>query len=268
LLANNPFLAKYEKKNAVNGKNNNRMLRRKTISNPYEHIQKHQYAGPSDNCAPSRENQGFHSDANQIHNSGPKFESGDSQTASPEQMKIISHAAQTTSRKIGNRADRQVLIVPEISSNVIIGSSDDGEYDCLVARRPIRLPLRKHHTFHFQNTQTANGKLCELRELLQLQMQERAKFEQEEVPLVIGPVELSEQHAFKPISPTPTLTASAEQKTRYQNQNDFPFSQNEDDEDLGYSFCEEECMVDSDNYPTSDNRSTAPASNSITSKAI
>jgi len=161
-----------------------------------------------------------------------------------------------------------VLIVPEISSNVIIGSSDDGEYDCLVARRPIRLPLRKHHTFHFQNTQTANGKLCELRELLQLQMQERAKFEQEEVPLVIGPVELSEQHAFKPISPTPTLTASAEQKTRYQNQNDFPFSQNEDDEDLGYSFCEEECMVDSDNYPTSDNRSTAPASNSITSKAI
>ncbi|XP_037718882.1 uncharacterized protein LOC119552963 isoform X5 [Drosophila subpulchrella] len=268
LLANNPFLAKYEKKNAVNGKSNNRMLRRKTISNPYEHIQKHQYAGPSDNCARSRENQGFHSNANQIHSSGPKFESGDSQTALPEQMKIISRAAETTSRKIGNRANRQVLIVPEISLNAIIGSSDDGEYDCLVARRPIRLPLRKHHTFHFHNTQTANGKLYELRELLQLQMQERAKFEQEGVPLVIGPVELSEQHAFKPISPTPTLTASAEQKSRYQNQNDCPFSQKEDDEDLGYSFCEEECMVDSDNYPTSDNRSTAPASNSITSKAI
>ncbi|KAH8351258.1 hypothetical protein KR084_001851 [Drosophila pseudotakahashii] len=288
LLAINPFLAKYQNNNTYTGDKSNRKLRRQTISNPYEHIQRHQ----SD---VSREIQGYRSDAFKAHSFGPKCDSGDSQTTSTEQMEIINNAAETTHNRANRKHSEGVLVSkklmiqtsrlgpvagidfypPEIPSN-FTNSPADEEYDCVVVRRPIRLPLRKHHTFHFHRTQTANSMLHELRERLQLQLQER-ELEKQNVPLVFSPLELSEQHAFKPISPTPTMTALAEQKTRYQNQNDFLLSQNdcehhlkgtEDDEDLGYSFCEEECMVDNDNYPTSDNLSTAPANSSITSKAI
>lgn len=185
-----------------------------------------------------------------------------------------------------------------------------GAYDCLVVRRPMRLPLRKHHTFHFQTTQTANGKLQQLRRQLQQQQQEREQQQQqwqhqELGPLIYRPLALSERHAFKPISPTPATTTTTlpdyekrkENETQQQQLNqeqqqkpmmvqlnpaaslealevltkthpDFMFTrpkkeqseQNvgaavaatvaneaEEEEDLGYSFCEEEYMVDDDN---------------------
>ncbi|XP_070071316.1 uncharacterized protein nrm isoform X6 [Drosophila takahashii] len=280
LLAINPFLVKYKNDNTYTGDKNNRKQRRQTISNPYEHIQRRQ-------GDVSRKTQGYRSDAFKAFSYGHKCDSGDSQTTSTEKMEIINNAAKTTYRKFGNDANRTIsegvlvskkLMIqtsrlgsvagidnypPEISSNLTSSPADE-EYDCLVVRRPIRLPLRKHHTFHFHSTQTANSMLHELRERHQLQLQER-EFEKQNVPLVFSPLELSEQHAFKPISPTPTMTALAEQGTSYQNHH---LNGTEDDEDLGYSFCEEECMVDNDNYPTSDNLSTAPANSTITSKAI
>ncbi|XP_041674203.1 uncharacterized protein LOC108118341 isoform X22 [Drosophila eugracilis] len=139
--------------------------------------------------------------------------------------------------------------------------------------RPIRLPLRKHHSFNYQSTQTANGKLQQLRMQLHLQLQERKEFKEEGTPLVL---QLSERHAFKPISPTPIMTKSEEQQTRDHSQTGL-FSQYscrhnlkaaEDDEDPGYSFFEEDNIVDNGNYPTSDNLHTAPANSSSTWNAI
>ncbi|XP_017137476.1 uncharacterized protein LOC108152559 isoform X4 [Drosophila miranda] len=86
--------------------------------------------------------------------------------------------------------------------------ADGGAYDCLVVRRPIRLPLRKHHTFHFQSNQTANGRLQQLRQQLQHQQREREHLEQDVGSLVYRPLALNERHAFKPISPTPAMAAA------------------------------------------------------------
>lgn len=55
--------------------------------------------------------------------------------------------------------------------------------------RPMRLPLRKHHSFHFQSSQTVAGQ----------------KIEKKMKPKVVGPLiykpYLNEKSAFKPISP-------------------------------------------------------------------
>nr|XP_043070041.1 uncharacterized protein LOC108122918 isoform X12 [Drosophila bipectinata] len=79
----------------------------------------------------------------------------------------------------------------------------DGAYDCMVVRRPIRLPLRKHHTFHFQNVQTANGKLQELRKKL-YQNRQKMIVERRDDPLTNRSMNLNENNGFMPISPTPT----------------------------------------------------------------
>ncbi|XP_051861515.1 uncharacterized protein LOC117569553 isoform X6 [Drosophila albomicans] len=205
----------------------------------------------------------------------------------------------------GNQNLRYVPPMPSATQPVA-----GGAYDCLVVRRPMRLPLRKHHTFHFQTTQTANGKLQQLRRQLQQQQLEREQQQLELGPLIYRPLALSERHAFKPISPTPatpgTTAAAAtnalpdyekrkENATQQQQQQlqpmalqlnpaaslealevltkthpDFMFTrpkkeQNtattaatvageaEEEEDLGYSFCEEEYMVDDDNGNSNDN---------------
>ncbi|KAH8334990.1 hypothetical protein KR067_000321, partial [Drosophila pandora] len=92
--------------------------------------------------------------------------------------------------------------IPTISiTNDIEDQNRDGTYDCMVVRRPIRLPLRKHHTFHFQNVETANGKLQELRKKL---YHNRQKMIEERVhgPLINLPMTLNESNGFMPISPT------------------------------------------------------------------
>lgn len=92
--------------------------------------------------------------------------------------------------------------IPTISiTNDIEDQNRDGTYDCMVVRRPIRLPLRKHHTFHFQNVETANGKLQELRKKL---YHNRQKMIEEHVhgPLINLPMTLNESNGFMPISPT------------------------------------------------------------------
>ncbi|KPU79112.1 uncharacterized protein Dana_GF11010, isoform T [Drosophila ananassae] len=92
--------------------------------------------------------------------------------------------------------------IPTISiTNDIEDQNRDGTYDCMVVRRPIRLPLRKHHTFHFQNVETANGKLQELRKKL---YHNRQKMIEKHVhgPLINLPMTLNESNGFMPISPT------------------------------------------------------------------
>ncbi|XP_041448121.1 uncharacterized protein LOC111077461 isoform X3 [Drosophila obscura] len=188
---------------------------------------------------------------------------------------------------------------------VIRPLADGGAYDCLVVRRPIRLPLRKHHTFHFQSNQTANGSLQQLRQQLQHQQREREQMEQDVGSLMYRPLALNERHAFKPISPTLAMAAAEAEHTEESKASplvqpqqpsgatgqlnpaaslealelltkthpDFMFPRSsypqnepttqeaielsaqpssapemvEEDEDLGYSFCEEEYMVDNDN---------------------
>uniref|UniRef100_A0A6P4E4D2 Uncharacterized protein LOC108040062 isoform X8 n=1 Tax=Drosophila rhopaloa TaxID=1041015 RepID=A0A6P4E4D2_DRORH len=280
-LAINPFLANNGDKNIIHNKKRPRL---QTISDSYEHFQRQ----PS-------EIQAYRSERINVNRAGSVFDSSNSQTTSAEQMQIFNNAAKTSSTKtkyyervlISNELRHQMSrlgsltaidnLPSVISSNVLIGSPSDEAYDCLVVRHPIRLPLRKHHTFHFQSSQTANGKLQQLREQMQLQLRGSQKFDQDEIPSVLSPLELNEQHAFKPISPTPTMITPVDQKPRDESQIDLLVLQPEcghhvkgadDDEDLGYSFCEEESMVDDDNYPTSDNLNTAPTNSSSTSKAI
>ncbi|XP_039230059.1 uncharacterized protein LOC6540104 isoform X14 [Drosophila yakuba] len=295
-LAINPFIVENGNNEVYTGNKNNQKHRRQTISNPYEHIQSHPYARPGNLCDVSRKFQSNSSETLKIFNSGSKSNTSAPQTAAPEHSKV-KNAAKISSKKNGTGANREHYDgVPalnnlhasrlgsladiddfpsEVSSSALVGNPADVQYDCLVARRPMRMPLRKHHTFHFQSTQTANGKLQQLRERLQLQLHESRKVAQEEFSPAFDALELNEKHAFKPISPIPTISNSAVQSTREQKQDDSPQHDSarylkgaEDDEDLGYSFCEEECIVEIDINPTSDNLITAPDNSSCTSKAV
>lgn len=57
------------------------------------------------------------------------------------------------------------------------------------SRRPVKLPLRKHHSFHFQSSQTAAGAV------------KNKKSYKNNGPLVFKP--FNETNAFKPITPVP-----------------------------------------------------------------
>ncbi|KMZ01274.1 uncharacterized protein LOC6739169 isoform X8 [Drosophila simulans] len=292
LLAINPLLVKNWNCESYTGNKINKKQRRQTINNPYEHIQSHPYARPGDVCEVSRKAQSHSSETFKAYNSGSKSDTSAPQTAAPEHSKV-KNATEISSKKngIGANGERYegMLASKHIQGSRLGSLADIDDFpsqgplnalvgnpaDCLVARRPIRLPLRKHHTFHFQSTQTANGKLQQLRERLQLQLHESRKVDQDKFPLVFDALELSEKHAFKPISPIPPLNNSAVQSTGDQNQVDFPTHGSvrqlkgaEDDEDLGYSFCEEECVVENDINPTSDNLITAPTNSSCSSTAV
>ncbi|XP_041564220.1 uncharacterized protein LOC108136874 isoform X3 [Drosophila elegans] len=288
-LVINPFLASNGNNNTFIGNNYKKKLRRQTISDPYGHIQWQPYVYSADNCDVSKKSEDYRSEGVRVNRDSSKF-----QATSAEHMQI-NNTAKTSCTKAKHY---KRLLIPndiqlqksqlgsltaidnlpsEIASILPIGSSSNGTLDCLAVRRPIRLPLRKHHTFHFQSTQTVKGKLQQWREQTQIQLRERKKFEQETRASVLRPLDLIEQHAFKPISLTPTIADSEEQKPRNESQIDHLELQPEcghnvteadDDEDLGYSFCEEESMVDIDNYPTTDNLNTAPTNGSSTSKAI
>ncbi|XP_043650485.1 uncharacterized protein LOC122618254 isoform X1 [Drosophila teissieri] len=295
-LAINPFLVKNGNNEVYTGNKTNKKHRRQTISNLYEHIQSHPYARPGNLGDVSRKFQSTSSETLKIYNSGSKSNTSAPQTAAPEHSKV-KNAAKNSSKKNGTGANREHYDgVPalnklhasrlgsladfndfpsEVYSSALVGNPADVQYDCLVVQRPMRMPLRKHHTFHFQSTQTANGKLQQLRERLQLQLHESRKLAQNEFPPALDALELNEKHAFKPISPIPTISNLAVPSTREKNQDDSSQLDSasylkgaEDDEDLGYSFCEEECIVENDINPTSDNLITAPDNSSCTSKAV
>lgn len=70
-------------------------------------------------------------------------------------------------------------------------------------RRPVKLPLRKHHTFHFQSSQTVVGAKCN-KEHLQMALSSSANYRKQyrnEGPLLFKPFD--NNHGFKPITPVP-----------------------------------------------------------------
>ncbi|KAH8233853.1 hypothetical protein KR032_000185, partial [Drosophila birchii] len=244
-LANNPFLAKNGKLNG-DGSNPKGKLRRQTISDPYFLIKRQSYeAFPA--VDPTRT-----SEKRQIKNTTCDATSKIASGSNDENNKqfLVPRKLPVQIPRLNSMTYKEDF-PSEIISEVLQEPLGDVHYDSLVSRRPIRLPLRKHHTFHFQSSQTANSKLHHLRQ--QLQYREKDKLETQN-DLVYCPL----QHVFKPISPMPSVTASIEEfKTK--KKCDLPFFNNEydhcskgmdDDEDPGYSFYEEECIEDNDNYPT------------------
>ncbi|KAH8394058.1 hypothetical protein KR200_007930, partial [Drosophila serrata] len=235
-LANNPFLAKNGKRND-NGNNHQGKLRRKTISDPYFHI-KRQPCGALAADNPTR-TPGKWQIKNATSDAISKI-SARSNEKNNERLLVLRKLLVQKPRK-----DFPAQILSEVLQEPVEGVY----YDRLVSRRPMRLPLRKHHTFHFQNSQTANGKLHQLRQQLQDHLQETDEFEQEK-----GFLYCPLQHVFKPISPIPSVTASIDElKTK--NKCDLSLSKQEydhcskgadDDDDPGYSFCEEESIHPND----------------------
>ncbi|XP_070141229.1 hemicentin-1 isoform X4 [Drosophila kikkawai] len=233
------------------GNNNKGNLRRQTISDPYFHIKRQPYGALApDN--PTRLSEEW-----QIKNTTSNATSKIAARSNEENNERLLEPRKWLVEKprlnyVPHKEDFPAQILPEVLKEPLEGV----HYDYLVSSRPIRLPLRKHHTFHFQNSQTANGKLHQLRQQLQHHLRDRIKFEQENgfsyCPL---------QHVFKPISPIPSVTASIEEfKTKKkgelsssEQEYDHYSKEADDDEDPGYSFCEEESIVDNDNYPTLDN---------------
>lgn len=95
--------------------------------------------------------------------------------------------------------------IPTMSiTNDVANQNREGTYDCLVVRRPIRLPLRKHHTFHFQNVETANGKLQELRKKC-YQNRKKMIVERNHGSLINRSMTLNENNGFMPISPAQSV---------------------------------------------------------------
>ncbi|XP_030385039.1 uncharacterized protein LOC115632156 isoform X2 [Scaptodrosophila lebanonensis] len=234
-LAANPFLAIKRPVSNSNSNNNsntiigdnsnsahinacNKKLRRQTISDPYAHIKWHN-ASNSNNEASAAD--GY---------SAKSARFAHTPTTASAATTTTTTAAAVVGQQIGNSRNantdanhQQQMLMPNellLQASRLAATSDenlrydqqqlplDAAYDCLVVRRPMRLPLRKHHTFHFQPMQTAAGKLQQLRQ--QLQQQQQLQQRAEQGPLVYRPLTLNEQHAFKPISPTPaTPTAVA-----------------------------------------------------------
>ncbi|KAM7357581.1 neuromusculin isoform 3-T4 [Cochliomyia hominivorax] len=82
--------------------------------------------------------------------------------------------------------------------------------------RPVKLPLRKYHSFHFQPTQTVTGQqICKLQQLKQQHLQQSTELQESSAvlsspgktyaqlgPLVFRPYNLDEDKTFKPIQPS------------------------------------------------------------------
>ncbi|XP_030572924.1 uncharacterized protein LOC115771379 [Drosophila novamexicana] len=243
LLATNPFLALKRNGNISNNNsssNDNKVssnacskkLRRQTISDPYAHIKRH-YAGDAD-ASVARNNNNNNDDGSNIaealaanSNSGPKAATAAGRGNHQQQMLMPNELLLQASQLAAADCNQNLRYVPPMPSATPMTQPLAGAYDCLVVRRPMRLPLRKHHTFHFQTTQTANGKLQQLRRQLQQQQQEREQQQRGQGPLIYRPLELSERHAFKPISPTPATTTASDYEKCQENDTQQQQSQQE-----------------------------------------
>ncbi|KAH8258880.1 hypothetical protein KR038_011496 [Drosophila bunnanda] len=239
-LANNPFLAKNGKRND-NASNHRGKLRRQTISDPYFHV-KRQPCGAFATVNPTRTSEKW-----QIKNASSDASSKIAARSNEENNERLLMPRKLPVQKprlnsVTYKEDFPAQVISEVRQEPLEGV----RYDCLVSRRPIRLPLRKHHTFHFQNSQTANGKLNQLRQQLQHHLRETDQFEQKN-----GFSNCPLQHVFKPISPIPSVTASIEELmtkkkcdlSLSKQEYDHCFKGADDDEDPGYSFCEEESII-------------------------
>uniref|UniRef100_A0A1A9WU56 Uncharacterized protein n=1 Tax=Glossina brevipalpis TaxID=37001 RepID=A0A1A9WU56_9MUSC len=109
--------------------------------------------------------------------------------------------------------------------------------------RPVKLPLRKYHSFHFQTSQTVAGQQqCKLKKL-KMQQQEQLQFQAHAVkhpekhsygkegPLVFLPLCLNENSTFKPIVPT----EESEEEEEEEEEEDDPTEMSINDELEQYS---------------------------------
>ncbi|ALC44604.1 nrm [Drosophila busckii] len=310
LPAPNPFLAL---KRNNNGDGNvgsgssgsgsvacSKKLRRQTISDPCAHIKRH-YA---DDANATNANSNRSTEASAAH--------GDSAKSTPATSTAAAAAAteQQTSGSNGHGLEfgngrggwsgnhQQQMLMPNelrLQANTRLDCNQNLRYVPPMPPQPQPRPLDSSAGAYdcLVSTQTANGKLQQLRQQLQEQQLERQQQQQQQQPgpLIYRPLALSEQHAFKPISPTPATATEYEKREQQQQQQqqqqqtaatsqlnpaaslealelltkthpDFMFTRNsssaanatnvaataapDEEEDLGYSFCEEEYMVDDD----------------------
>lgn len=107
--------------------------------------------------------------------------------------------AQHTNPFVTSSRRQQILVPKELfpggsGSQHAKSCDSDGNgaamYASTSARRPVKLPLRKHHSFHFQPSQTVAGALTKTKN--------RYK---NNGPLIFKP--FNEKSAFKPITPVP-----------------------------------------------------------------
>lgn len=88
---------------------------------------------------------------------------------------------------------QQILVPKELfpinQSNHQNNISNEPNTQSSLSRRPVKLPLRKHHSFHFQPSQTVAG------------AKHNKKHYKNNGPLVFKP--FNENSAFKPITPVP-----------------------------------------------------------------
>ena len=89
---------------------------------------------------------------------------------------------------------------PSIAINNVTPTSSSSS-----ARRPVKLPLRKHHSFHFQPSQTVAGSA----------KQQNKKIYKNNGPLVFKP--FNEKNAFKPITPVPKSPNKSAKKNNNNN---------------------------------------------------
>lgn len=95
------------------------------------------------------------------------------------------------------------------------------------ARRPVKLPLRKHHTFHFQSSQTVAGARNYVQN--QLASSTHKKHYRNQGPLVFKP--FTEENAFKPITPVPMSPSQPLTKTHFDDLSWMPTNHHQHNSD-------------------------------------
>lgn len=132
----------------------------------------------------------------------------------------------TSSSSSSSNRRQQILVPKELfprknSSGLNNGVDQLSSSSSSSYRRPVKLPLRKHHSFHFQSSQTVAGSGALKHEQFQPskqssssssttnQQQSTKERYRNQGPLVFKP--FSEKSAFKPIVPSPSkgITAAA-----------------------------------------------------------
>lgn len=120
---------------------------------------------------------------------------------------------------------QQILVPKELFPRK--NSNHNGDSSMATSyRRPVKLPLRKHHSFHFQPSQTVAGVLKHEQFQPKQQQQHHPNHQQttkerykNQGPLVFKP--FSEKSAFKPIVPSPKGSNDSEDSN---GQNGFEVS--------------------------------------------
>ncbi|XP_017474727.1 PREDICTED: uncharacterized protein LOC108365246 [Rhagoletis zephyria] len=122
--------------------------------------------------------------------------------------KISTTEENFTGHSDGCADDITNLILPQIedeeSATITLASTVD-----YLGRRPVKLPLRKYHSFHFQPSQTVAGTLrhCKLQQL-RMQMQEK---QQQRAPITM-PDDVKESVRPEPLSPAGTAAPTSSKR--------------------------------------------------------